>query len=60
MGQSNCFFPVYEGGKENNEEEEKEEEEGEEEKRRRIRRRTKKSELECSLSQQCSTVYSWT
>ena len=32
MGQANCFFPVYEGGKENNEEEEEEveEEEGEE------------------------------
>ena len=34
VGQNNCFFPVYEGGKENNEEEEEEveEEEGEKEK----------------------------
>ena len=30
MGQGNCFFPVYEGGKETNEEEEEEVEEEEE------------------------------
>ena len=57
MGQSNnCFFPVYEGGKEKNEEEE---EEVEKEEGRRRKEEEKESELECSLSQQCSTVYSW-